>query len=367
MTDAWLHRLALLKLPGIGVITARQLLRFGDPESLFKMPKKELRNIEGINEKLVNQILANKTTALLEAEEEIKQLEKNTSIQLLWIEDENFPERLRNCYDSPLVLYYTGNADLNGERTISIIGTRNATPLGMETCKLFIESLKDHSILVISGLAHGIDSCAHRASVNSNIPTIGVLGHGIDHIYPASNRTLADKMNQNGGILSEYPVGTRAEACNFPVRNRIVAGMSDAVIVVESDVKGGSMITANLADSYNKPIFAFPGRTNDKYSKGCNLLIKNRKAELIEDAEDFLMQMNWGIKQKKQATQLKLFDNIEPDAALIIEHLKNGSLSMDELRYVTNFSSGILATQLLNLEIRGAIKSVPGNRYMLIH
>lgn len=367
MQDEWLYRLALIRLPGVGAVTARQLLRYGSPKDIFTMSKKELATIEGIGEKLVRQIIQNKNTSLQEARQELLRLETLPDIKLLWIDDVNFPYRLRNCYDSPLALYYTGNADLNCDKTVSIIGTRNATPRGLETCRELIESLTNNSILIISGLAHGIDSCAHKSAIAGNLPTIGVLGHGPDHVYPASNKDLAVKMMKNGGILTEYPLGTWAEACNFPMRNRIVAGMSDAVIVIESDIKGGSMITADLADSYNRNIFAFPGRTNDKYSKGCNYLIKTRKAEMIENADDFLKQMHWDIKQRNDVTQLKLFDNIEPDVAIIIEHLRKGTLSKDELSYATNLASGTLAMHLLNLEIRGAVKSVPGNRYTLNH
>lgn len=365
MDQEWLHRLALVKLPHIGPVTGRRLLRFGTPEELFSMNGRQLKAMKGVGEVLARQILVNRDRAVKEAETELEKLMTTPQIQLLWYASNDFPYRLKNCYDTPLLIYYKGKADLNAEKVVSIIGTRRATKHGLAFCEELVEIMNVKGVLIVSGLAHGIDACAHSAALRKGIETIGVLGHGLDSIYPAAHRNLAGKMIEKGGLLTEFPPGTFADPANFPMRNRIVAGMCDALVIVESDSKGGSMITAEIGDSYGRELFAVPGRPGDKYSRGCNMLIKAQKAKLLASPQDFIRTMNWGTEPPDETVQMRLFDGLSEEGALIVEHLKKGSQSIDELRINTNIGQGQLAAQLLDLELRGIVTSLPGKRYLL--
>lgn len=365
MNQEWLYRLALVKLPQIGPVTARRLLRSGSPEEFFLMKGRHLNTLEGVGNSLAELILRNRKNAIEEAEKELNALMARPGIKLLWYESKEFPYRLKNCYDTPLLLYYDGNADLNTEKIVSIIGTRKASSHGLAFCEEFIKKMKGNNVLIVSGLAHGIDACAHSTAVREGIETVGVLGHGLDSVYPAIHRKLAEKMKEGGGLLTEFSPATFADPTNFPMRNRIVAGMCDALVIVESDIKGGSMITADIGDSYGRDLFAVPGRPGDRCSKGCNLLIKTQKARLLDTADDFIKIMNWDSASYHETVQMKLFEGLSEQGALIVENLKKGSLSMDELFINTNITQGQLAGQLLDLELRGVIKSLPGKRYML--
>ena len=264
---------------------------FGDAESVFKASPGKLLRVPGIGTKIISQL--NFREALKKAEEELRFIEKN-DIEIIFYTDSAYPKRLKNCSDSPVLLFSKGNANLNVQHVVSIVGTRNATEYGKHLCRQLVEELQQYNVLVVSGLALGIDVTAHKEAVKLNMPTVGVLGHGLDRLYPSQNRSTADKMILNGALLSEYPSGTIPDKENFPQRNRIVAGMADATVVIEAGVKGGALITAEIANSYNRDVFAFPGRVGDNYSEGCNFIIRNNKAQLLTCAADLGVQYGLG-------------------------------------------------------------------------
>ena len=278
-----------------------------------------------------------------------------------------------NCYDSPALLYYRGNADLNASKIISVVGTRNNSAYGKMVCEKFIEQLRSENILIVSGLAFGIDTIAHKASLKNNLKTVAVLAHGLDRIYPEQNRSLAKQVTEHGGLLTEFISNTSPDKQNFPKRNRIVAGMCDAVIVIESGAKGGSLITAELGNGYNKDVFAIPGRTNDAKSEGCNYLIKNNKAALINSADDLLEMMGWsvrlrsGLEKGSSKKQRELFIELSPDEKIVVDILQQqDSIQIDELYFKSGLSSSEVATALLMLEMQNVVASLPGKVYRLL-
>ncbi len=365
MNPDLLYQIALTLVPNIGDVHAKALINmYDDAQSIFKAKKKELDNIEGIGTIRARSI--KDFTDFNSSEEEIKFIEKY-KINPLFITDENYPKRLLNCYDSPALLYYRGNADLNSSRIISIVGTRNNSDYGKTVCEKFIEDLQSENILVVSGLAFGIDTIAHKAALKNNLQTVAVLAHGLDRIYPQQNKSLAKHMTEQGGLLTDFISNTTPDKQNFPKRNRIVAGICDAVIVIESGKKGGSLITAELGNSYNKDVFAIPGRTNDIKSEGCNYLIKNNKAALINSADDFLEMMNWTSTPKPSAKkQRELFIELLPDEKIVVDILQQQeSIQIDELYFKSGLSSGAVATALLMLEMQNVVLSLPGKVYKL--
>jgi DNA processing protein len=365
MTKDLLHQIALTLIPNIGDVRAKALLdTFGDAESIFKAPKKQLENIEGIGTIAANSI---KLFADFKVcEDEIKFIEKSKATPL-FITDENYPQRLLNCYDSPTMLYYKGNADLNNAKIVSVVGTRSNSDYGKNICEKILEDLASQNILIMSGLAFGIDTIAHKASLKNNLKTVGVMAHGLDKVYPAQNKTLAIEMLNQGGLLTDFMSGTNPDRQNFPRRNRIVAGICDALIVIESSAKGGSLITAELANSYNKDVFAIPGKVNDSRSEGCNYLIRNNKATLITSAKDLLESMNWNETPKKIKQQRELFIELTPEEKIITDILKEReSIQIDELYFKSGLSSSAVAQALLMLEMQGVVSSLPGKVFKLI-
>ena len=293
MQDEQIYTLALTRIYGLGLVGACNLIReMGSAGDIFRYRKELPERIPGVSEKLVQALDC--PEAFKRAEEELLFAERN-NIQCITLNDEQYPARLRECEDAPLALFYRGNASLNALRVVSVVGTRHATPYGEEICRNFMEELAETcpDTLVVSGLAYGIDIHAHRAALQHKLPTVGVLAHGLDRIYPSAHRETAVKMMDNGGLLTEFMSGTNPDRQNFVKRNRIVAGMCDAVVVVESASKGGALITAELAESYHRDCFAFPGKVTDIYSAGCNQLIRNNRASLILSAEDFIQSMGW--------------------------------------------------------------------------
>ncbi len=360
-----LHQIALTLVPNIGDVRAKALLEtFGDAESIFKASKKNLENIEGIGTIAANSIKYFADFKI--CEDEIKFIEKS-KITPLFITDENYPQRLLNCYDSPTLLYYKGNANLNTTKIISIVGTRSNSDYGKNICDNIIADFAEQNVLIISGLAFGIDTIAHKASLKNNLKTVGVMAHGLDKVYPAQNKSLAVEMLGQGGILTDFMSGTNPDRQNFPRRNRIVAGICDALLVIESSAKGGSLITAELANSYNKDVFAIPGRVNDSRSEGCNYLIKNNKALLITSADDLLHIMNWKEAPKKVKQQRELFIELTPDEKIITDILKEReNIQIDELYFKSGLSSSAVAQALLMLEMQGVVASLPGKVFKLI-
>lgn len=360
-----LYKIALTKIPKAGPVNARQIVAWcGGVKEVFQTPKKELLKIPGIGKTMADHIL-NKN-ALIQAEEELIFIENN-KIETFFYLDKNFPQRLVHFSDAPLLLYYKGNMDLNHSRTVGIVGTRKPSEQGKAICEDIIEGLKDYNVAVISGLAYGIDVTAHRKCLELGIPTVGCLGHGLHMTYPAAHIKTAREMVSNGGLLTEFTSKEKPDAPHFPMRNRIIAGLSDALIVVETARKGGSMISAEMAFNYNKDVFAVPGRLKDPVSQGCNLLIKSHKAQLIESAEDIAYIMRWTKGKAPKLVQKQLFVDLNPLEKKIIESLESKeSENIDALSYQTGFTQSELATILLNLEFKGMIKSLPGKRYMLV-
>ncbi|MEO6723079.1 MAG: DNA-processing protein DprA [Ferruginibacter sp.] len=365
MTDDLLYQVALTLVPNIGDVHAKALInRYGNAESIFTAKRKDLEQIEGIGTVRANSIKA--FTDFESSEDEVKFIAQY-KITPLFITDEKYPRRLLNCYDSPTLLYYRGNADLNTSKIISVVGTRGNSEYGKWACEKFLEELAGENILVISGLAFGIDTIAHKSALKNNLSTVGVLAHGLDRIYPVQNKSLAKQMVEQGGLLTEFMNNTIPDKQNFPKRNRIVAGMCDALVVVESGKKGGSLITAELANNYNKDVFAFPGRTNDAKSEGCNYLIKNNKAAIATCAGDLLEMMNWSeTKKASPKKQRELFIELTPDQRVVIDILQlQNTIQIDELHQKAGLSSSAIAAALLMLEMESLVISMPGKVYKL--
>lgn len=355
------YQIALTYVPKVGPKTVRNLLaHLPTAKEIFRASGKELAAL-GMSETRAKLF---KGKAILEqAEEELNFVLKN-NIRALFLGCPDYPGRLLDCNDAPVLLYYKGNANLNPAKTLAIIGTRKNTDYGQRLTEELVEGLKDQeSLQIISGLALGIDTIAHKASLKQNIATVGILGHGLDRIYPFSNTGLADEMIKNGGLLSEFPSGTLPDKTNFPVRNRIVAGMSDITVVVESNRKGGAMITAYVAASYNREVAAFPGRIYDTRSEGPNHLIRKNIAAIITSAADLIELMNWEESAKKPV-QKKLFIVLSEEEQRIMDLLgKKDAVHSDELLFSTGFSSPQLASVLLQMEMQNYIKALPGKFY----
>jgi DNA processing protein len=366
MDNNLIQQIALSLIPNIGAVQARILVdHFGDAAAIFKAKKSALDALEGIGEIRAGSI--KRFTDFKRAEEEIAFIQKY-KITPLFLTSENYPKRLLNCYDPPTILYYRGNADLNTKKIIAIIGTRSNTDYGKQVTETLVKELEAENVLVVSGLAFGIDGIAHKAALKNKLSTIGVLAHGLDTIYPTQHASLAKEIVKQGGLLTEFTSNSKPDKHNFPTRNRIVAGMSDATIVIETGIKGGSMITAELANGYNKDVFAFPGRITDSKSAGCNYLIKNNKAMLLTDAQELTEIMGWEEKKKKQVKQQKeLFIQLSNDEKIIVDILKEKeTVTIDELNMKSCLSSSAVAAATLNLELQSVIASMPGKMYKLL-
>lgn len=360
------YEIGLTLLEGVGDILAKNLIAYcGSAEQVFKTGKTQLEKIPGIGTYTSTAILQSKSV-LERAEQEVQFIVDN-NIQALFFTNDKFPQRLKNCNDSPVMLYYKGNADLNTEKIVAVVGTRTPSPYGRQMAEKFISDLANSGCLIVSGLAYGIDVTAHKSSLDNGLNTVGVLAHGLDRIYPSVHSNYADKMISQGGLLTEFMSDTNPDKENFPKRNRIVAGMCDALVVVESKRGGGSLITATIANSYNKDIFAFPGRAGEILSEGCNGLIKSNRASLIESTADLLYIMNWNQESKKKvSTQIPLHLNLSSEEQIIVNAFMNkNQLHVDEICYATNFPISKTSTHLLQLEFSNVIKSLPGKIYQL--
>ena len=322
--------------------------------------------IPGIGPQTVDAILSK--AYLREAEEELSFIQKH-KIELLWLEDVGYPKRLKHCEDAPLLLYFKGNGDLNPRRTVSIVGSRNATAYGKRICEQLVQDLQPYEVQIISGLAYGVDVLSHRQALKHDISTIGVLGHGLDRIYPAAHRDIASKMLEHGGLLTEFPSGTNPDRQNFPMRNRIIAGLADVTVVVEAAFKGGALITAEIANTYNRDVCAFPGGIDQEYSAGCNYLIKTHRAHLIRHAEDLGYLMNWDIEQKStESRQLPLHPaDLSKDELKVYNFLREQEqATIDEIALYCDWPQSKLAIILLEMEINGHLLSLPGKIFKLI-
>lgn len=369
MDQETLYKIALIQIPGIGNLYAKLLTEyFKSAKKLFGASRKDLSEIPGVGKVLLSTLCDEsiKKNSLLRAEKEME-FARRHGILILSYNDQNYPLNLKECEDGPFLLYYKGSQALNNFKIIAVVGARKATAYGEDLTRKIIRELQGQNIIVVSGLAYGIDSYAHKFSLQYNIPTVGVLGHGLDKIYPQKNRDMAKRMLEQGGLLSEFMSQTNPERENFPKRNRIIAGMADATVLVEAAVKGGSLITANIANSYGRDVFAAPGRSIDKYSSGCNALIKSNRAALIESGEDLLREMNWiketKIKSSKPQDLINQFTEEQKQIVKIIE--KNGFSSKEQIAISLNKSVQMVSESLFNLELNGFIKALPGNSYQI--
>ena len=358
--------IGLLQLNGIGDVTARKLIQhYGSAQDVFeKVPLESTTETDKWATKVVESICAGPNW--IDVERELAFMDKH-DVQGLTLNNENYPRRLKFCEDAPPLLYVRGNVDFNHPKILAVVGTRRATPQGKKITQKIIAELANQGVLIISGLAFGIDIIAHQSAIDNKLPTIGVLAHGLDRIYPSEHRGTAYEMERNGALITEFKSGTKPDRENFPKRNRIVAGMADAVLVVESQRRGGSMITADLGFGYGRDVFAIPGRPGDKQSEGCNFLIRQNKASLIESATDIKYLMNWQEQPKPKEIQKQLFVELSPDEETLISVLKEPrKLPLDELCLTAGVTVSQASIPLLTLELNGLVRQLPGKIIELV-
>ena len=366
MGEGLLYQIGLTLIPGVGDVLGKKLVSLcGSAEAVFREPRHHLKKMPRVGD-LLARAVGNKEI-LLRAEKEVVFVDR-FHISAFFFQDSGYPQRLKHCFDSPVLLFYKGTAALNPPRVIGIVGTRSATAYGKSVTREIVAGLVQQQVLVVSGLAYGIDSCAHRSSLDYGLNTVGALGHGLDTVYPWLHRSLAEKMVTQGGLITEFLSGTKPDRTNFPKRNRIIAGLCDAIVVVEAGRKGGALITADIANSYNRDVFAIPGRVNDPYSDGTNYLIRTNRASLIQKAEDIEYLMGWKDSAvQAQPVQRKFFMEMTPAEEQIVAKLQEkGKLGIDEICILTENPMSKVSASLLNLEFEGVIKCSPGKMYELI-
>jgi DNA processing protein len=361
------HKIALGLIPGIGDINARKLVsHFGSVEGIFSEPYRNLTKIPGIGPELAKNI--SNRSYLEIAGQEVEYVTRN-NIRTFFYLDNDYPFRLRQCDDSPVVFFFRGTSDLNAAKILSVVGTRSATPRGKEICEKIISGLAagHPDLIIVSGLAYGIDITSHKAALSNNLQTIGVLGHGFRTIYPSVHRSTADLMIRNGGLLTDFVSDALPERNNFLKRNRIIAGLSDATLIVESGIKGGALITADIANSYNRDVFAVPGRPEDQWSAGCNSLIKSNKAALIDSSGDIEYFLNWNPGKSKPPVQRTLFSGLDEAEKPVFELLtRESEMSIDAICRSLGLPVYKLSAILLQMEFKGLIKCYPGNVYRVV-
>jgi DNA processing protein len=367
MTDTELfNTLALLRVEGVGDIMAKKLISHcGSAEEVLKAKKSRITSIDGVGE-IAWQNLQNKDI-YKQAEAEMKFIEQE-GIKASYFMDADYPEKLKHCIDGPVLLFSSGNINLEGRKIVSIVGTRQITSYGTDFCKKLIEDLAPLNPVIISGFAYGVDITAHQAALDNNLQTIGVLAHGLNQIYPKVHKKYMAKMEENGGFMTEFWSTSNPDRENFLKRNRIIAGMAEATVVIESADKGGSLATANLANDYNRDVFAVPGRVTDKYSQGCNNLIKSQRANLLTSAADLIYMLNWELEEKKhKPVQKQLFVSLEGDEQKVYDYLqKNGKELMDVIALECELPVYKISSLLLNMELKGVIRPLPGKLFEAI-
>ncbi len=361
------YKIGISLINGLGSVNAKKIIAYlGGVEAVFKEKKSNLLKIDGVGSFLASNIVNNKV--LDKADKEIEFIEKN-DIRSFFYLDDNYPYRLKQCADAPILFYMKGNVDLDQKKIISIVGTRKVTEYGKGLCEKLVAEIEQngHNALIVSGLAYGVDITAHKAALSNKLKTIAVLGQGLDSVYPSLHANYAKEILENGALISEFAHGTKPDKHNFVRRNRIIAGLSDACVVVESAKKGGSLITAELANSYNRDVFAFPGRINDIYSEGCNILIKTNRASLIQGVKDLEYLLSWDIKEhKSKAEQMQLFVNLNEQEQEIVNLIREyGQLEFDLISMKTKIPVNKLSGILLSLEFGGFIKVLPGKQFTL--
>ena len=367
MTQSELYyTLALLQVEGVGDVIAKKLIQHcGSAQEVFASKKNQLQTIEGIGSVLIQKLQDKSVFTKAEAE---LQFITRENIFFTFFQEDNYPERLKNCYDSPTILFQAGNINLENRRIISIVGTRQVTSYGLEFTKKLIEDIVPLNPIIVSGFAYGVDIYAHQIAMECELQTIGVLAHGLNQIYPKVHKKYMAKMEQNGGFLTEFWSNTNPDRENFIKRNRIVAGISEATIVIESAERGGSLATANIANDYNRDVFAVPGRITDKYSQGCNNLIKTQRANLLSSAADLVYILNWEISKKQpKAVQKQLFISLTDEEQKIYDYLqKTGKEMMDIIAIECDLPIYKISAILLNMELKGIIRPLPGKMFEVI-
>lgn len=366
MNDSELfYLLALQKVEGVGDIVAKKLLSHcGSAENVLKTKASQLAAIDGIGSVLRAKL---KDKSIFEKAETEIQFIKDNNINVASFQEDSYPSRLKHCIDSPVLLFSTGSINLSDRKIISLVGTRQITSYGAEFCRKFISDLAPLNPIIVSGFAYGVDIVAHQAAIENNLQTIGVVAHGLNQIYPKIHKKYVAKIEQNGGFMSEFWSTANPEKENFVRRNRIVAGISEATIVIESAEKGGSLITANLANDYNRDVFAVPGRSTDKYSQGCNNLIKSQKANLITSAADLIYMLNWEVNKETKAVQKQLFVTLNSEEQLIYDYLqKTGKEVLDSIALECSLPVFKVSGILLNMELKGVIRPLPGKLFEAI-
>jgi DNA processing protein len=357
------NTLALMRVEGVGDIMAKKLINhLGSAEAVLKAKKSQLISIEGVGEVLYRN-LQNQNIYKL-AENELKFIEAN-GINPLFYQDAEYPERLKHCVDGPVLLFGSGNINFAGRKTLSIVGTRQMTAYGGDFCRKLLEDLVPLNPVIVSGFAYGVDIHAHLVAMDLGLQTIGVVAHGLNQVYPKPHKKYVARMEQNGGFLTEFWSTSNPDRENFVKRNRIVAGISEATIIIESAEKGGSLITANVANDYNRDVFALPGRITDKYSMGCNDLIKTQRANLLTGAADLIYMLNWELEEKKlPPVQKQLFVTLEPDEQKVYDYLqKNGKELLDIIALNCDMPVFRLSSMLLTMELKGVIRPLPGKLF----
>lgn len=367
MNNEIFYGIALSLIKGIGDANAKTLISYaGSAEQVLKTPSGKLKHISGVGPKLLESLKDTKQ-ALFRAEAELKFIEKN-KIDILFYYDKCYPKRLFNCPDAPMYICCKGNYDFNKERFVNIVGTRHATEHGKSITEKLIADLAPYKINLVSGLAFGIDICAHKSALSYDIQNIAVLAHGLDRIYPFQHSTIAEKLQHNGALVTDFLSQTLPDKQNFPRRNRIVAGMTDATIVVESAESGGALITAEIANAYNKDVFAFPGRVQDQYSAGCLTLIKKHKAALVTSAKDIIENMNWDDikKNSSKSLQQELFVDLNENEKLLFDLLmRNDKMHIDDISIGLALPLSVVNSLLFQLEMKNVVKSLHGMMYKL--
>ena len=363
--ESLLYQLSISQIQGIGIRIAKQLIeQCGSAKAVFEESIKTLSAINGINYTLAKSIKG--FSNFRRAEEEINFINKN-KITCHFYKDDAYPFRLKFCADGPLLLFGKGNINWNPTRSLSVVGTRKMSHYGRSECDSIIKDLSSINLNIISGLAFGVDICAHRAALRNQVPTVAVVAHGLDRLYPSIHRNTVIQMLDTGGIITEFLSGTIPDRENFPKRNRIIAGMSDATLVIESGPKGGSMSTAEIAASYNRDVFAVPGNNDSTFSEGCNYLIHTQKAGLIRNANDIKKIMNWQDKKPTTSIQTSLFVDLNEEEKKLVTFLHHkGSIGIDDLCIYMSITMQKMSVMLLNLEFKGLVQSLPGKVYKVL-
>jgi len=359
-----LYRIGITLIDGVGDVTAKKLISYcGGAEAVFRDREEHLAKIPGIGTRLVKSILSQRVLSRAEAEVEFIE---SKGIQPHFYRDDSYPNRLKQCEDGPVLLYAQGNMNLNTKRVVGIVGTRKSSAYGQKMCQDLVADLGVYDALIVSGLAFGIDVNAHRNAVSHGLQTVGVMAHGLDRVYPAQHSRTALEMQTHGGMVTEFKSNTNPDRENFPRRNRIVAGLCDALVVIESPLRGGSMITAEIAGSYYRDVFAMPGKVGDEASRGCHFLIKTNRAGLIESASDLAYQMRWDKEEEKTSDNEQRYRELTGAEGRIVHVLKEKKqIGIDELCLSVDMGTSAVAGVLLNLEFSGLVRSLPGKRYEL--